>query len=36
MSKYADRLLELFRENPDFLVPETRRNEMVAFVEQGM
>ena len=36
MSKYADKLLELFREDPDFLVPETRRNEMVAFVEQGM
>ena len=36
MSKYADRLLQEFRENPDFLVPETRRNEMVAFVEQGM
>ena len=36
MSKYADKLLELFRENPDFLVPESRRNEMVAFVEQGM
>jgi methionyl-tRNA synthetase len=36
MSKYADKLLELFRDNPDFLVPETRRNEMVAFVEQGM
>ena len=36
MSKYADRLLEVFRTNPDFLVPETRRNEMVSFVEQGM
>jgi len=36
MSKYADKLLALFRENPDFLVPETRRNEMVAFVEQGL
>ena len=36
MSKYADKLLELFRENPDFLVPETRRNEMVSFVEQGL
>lgn len=36
MSKYADRLLENFRENPDFLVPESRRNEMIAFVEQGM
>ena len=36
MSKYADDLLTLFRENPDFLVPDSRRNEMVAFVEQGM
>lgn len=36
MSKYADKLLSMFRENPDFLVPESRRNEMIAFVEQGM
>ncbi len=36
MSKYADRLLELFREKPEFLEPESRRNEMIAFVEQGM
>ena len=36
MSKYADKLLTLFRENPEFLEPETRRNEMIAFVEQGM
>ena len=36
MSKYADRLLELFRENPEFLEPESRRNEMISFVEQGM
>ncbi|MBE6042184.1 MAG: methionine--tRNA ligase [Clostridiales bacterium] len=36
MSKYADRLLKLFRETPEFLEPETRRNEMIAFVEQGM
>ena len=36
MSKYADKLLELFRDHPEFLEPETRRNEMVSFVEQGM
>ena len=36
MSKYADRLLELFRETPEFLEPETRRNEMIGFIEQGM
>lgn len=36
LSKYQDRLLELFEKNPDFLQPETRRNEMVAFVKQGL
>ena len=36
MSKYADRLLANFKENPDFLTPETRRNEMIAFIEQGL
>lgn len=36
MSKYQDDLLSLFKENPDFLQPESRRNEMIAFVEQGL
>lgn len=36
LSKYQDRLLELFETNPDFLQPETRRNEMIAFVKQGL
>jgi len=36
ISKYSDALLKLFRENPDFLVPDARRNEMVSFIEQGM
>ena len=36
LSKYQDRLLELFEKNPDFLQPETRRHEMVAFVKQGL
>lgn len=36
LSKYADRLLDLFKNNPDFLQPEARRNEMVAFIEQGL
>ncbi len=36
MSKYAPELLRIFRENPSFLEPETRRNEMIAFVEQGL
>ncbi len=36
LSKYQDRLLELFEKNPDFLQPETRRNEMVSFIRQGL
>jgi len=36
ISKYADDLLKIFRETPEFLEPEARRNEMIAFIEQGM
>ena len=36
LSKYQDRLLELFEKNPDFLQPDTRRNEMVSFIRQGL
>ena len=36
LSKYQDKLLELFKNNPEFLQPESRRNEMIAFVEQGL
>ena len=36
MSKYADKLLQMFKETPEFLEPETRRNEMIAFIEQGL
>ncbi|MDR2609986.1 MAG: methionine--tRNA ligase [Clostridiales Family XIII bacterium] len=36
MSKYADRLLELLESEPYFLEPETRRNEMIQFVKQGL
>ncbi len=35
LSKYQDKLIDLF-ENTDFLQPETRRNEMLAFVKQGL
>lgn len=34
--KYADRLLKLYEENPDFIQPETRKNEMIAFIKQGL
>ncbi len=36
ISKYADKLLDIFHNTPEFLEPESRRNEMIAFIEQGM
>ena len=36
LSNYADKLLELFETNPSFLEPETRRNEMIQFIKQGL
>ena len=35
LSKYQDQLLELLKQ-PGFLEPASRRNEMIAFVEQGL
>lgn len=34
--KYADRLLKLYNDVPDFIQPESRRNEMIAFINQGL
>ena len=36
MSKYADRLLNHIKEHPEFIQPESRRNEMINFIEQGL
>jgi methionyl-tRNA synthetase len=36
MSAYADKLLKLFNDHPEFLQPDSRRNEMIAFVNQGL
>jgi methionyl-tRNA synthetase len=36
LSAFQDRLLELYRTQPDFIRPEFRRNEVVAFVSQGL
>ncbi|RUS48041.1 methionine--tRNA ligase [Cohnella sp. AR92] len=37
MSKYADRLLAYYEENPDFILPESRRNEMINnFIKPGL
>jgi methionyl-tRNA synthetase len=36
LSAYADRLLEHLEKNPDFVLPEMRRNEVLSFVKQGL
>lgn len=36
LSKYQDRLIELFETNPEFLQPESRRKEMLSFAKQGL
>ncbi|BDZ55818.1 methionine--tRNA ligase [Agromyces marinus] len=36
MSAFADRLLALYEERPDFVQPESARNEVVSFVRRGL
>ena len=37
MSKYADRLLQYYEEHPDFIQPESRKNEMINnFIKPGL
>lgn len=36
LSKYADRLLRHIEEHPEFIRPESRRNEMVNFIKNGL
>lgn len=36
LSAFQEPLLQLYRERPDFIRPETRRNEVLAFVESGL
>ena len=33
LSAFADRLLKHIKENPEFIQPESRRNEMIGFIE---
>lgn len=36
MSVFADRLLALYESRPDFVQPESARNEVISFVRQGL
>jgi methionine--tRNA ligase len=36
LSKYQDALLKYIEENPDFIKPESKKNEVVSFIKQGL
>ncbi len=36
LSAFQDRLLEHIEANPTFIIPETRKNEVVSFIKQGL
>jgi methionyl-tRNA synthetase len=36
LSAFGDRLLKHYEDHPDFIQPESRRNEVIAFVKQGL
>lgn len=36
LSTWGDRLLKFYEENPDFILPKSRRNEVISFVEGGL
>lgn len=36
LSAFQHKLLDLYAKHPDFILPETRRNEVLAFVKKGL
>ncbi|GAX19337.1 methionyl-tRNA synthetase [Fistulifera solaris] len=36
LSAFQDKLLEFYEQNPGFIAPESRRNEVVSFVKRGL
>ena len=36
LTKYQDRLLKYIEDNPLFIIPQSRKNEVVAFIKQGL
>ena len=36
LSKWQDKLLELYENNPNFILPKSRKNEVVSFVKTGL
>ncbi|NYV27307.1 methionine--tRNA ligase [Streptobacillus felis] len=36
LSKYEDKLLKFYEENPEFIKPTNRKNEVISFIKQGL
>ncbi len=36
LSEWQDRLLDFYKKNPNFIQPDSRRNEVISFVEGGL
>lgn len=36
LSEYQDKLLEFYNDHPDFIAPQSRRNEVLSFVQGGL
>ena len=36
LSKWQDKLLDFYKNNPNFIVPKSRSNEVIKFVESGL
>ena len=36
LSKYQDKLLKFYKDNPDFITPKERANEVISFVKSGL
>lgn len=36
LSDFADKLLDFYEKNPDFVIPESRRNEMISRMREGL
>ena len=36
LSEWQDKLLKFYEENPDFVLPDSRRNEVISFVKGGL
>ena len=36
LSKYEDKLLKYIEESPNFIKPESKKNEVIAFIKQGL